>query len=250
MRTFANLHEKRRSPTTFDTGHRRILLRPTIVPRPNLEQALPMLTTERIPAQRGNTRQQIVVLHGLGDSMDGWRWLPEELDLPEVSYLLVNAPDSYYGGYSWYDIPGDGGPGIRRSRAALIELLDAQRAAGYPSESTVLLGFSQGCLMTLDVGFRYAHRLAGLVGISGYVWEPAELVRELSPVAREQAALFTHGTKDPLIPLGPVREQVAFLKAAGLSLEWREFEKAHTVAGRQEIEVLREFIVKRLGVRL
>jgi phospholipase/carboxylesterase len=206
-----------------------------------------MLTTERIAPVRGHSRAQIVVLHGLGDSMNGWRWLPEELDLPEVGYLLVNAPDPYYGGFSWYDLPGDSGPGIRRSRAELTALLDAERAAGYPSESTILLGFSQGCLMTLDVGFRYAHRLAGLVGISGYVWEPEDLVRSLPPVAREQAALFTHGTRDPLIPLGPVREQVRQLKAAGLSLEWREFEKAHTVAGREEVAVLREFIVRRLG---
>lgn len=205
------------------------------------------LTTERIPPQRGDSRQQIVVLHGLGDSMDGWRWLPEELDLPEVGYLLVNAPDPYYGGFSWYDLQGDSGPGIRRSRAALTALLDAQRAAGYPSESTILLGFSQGCLMTLDVGFRYPHRLAGLVGISGYLWEPEDLVRSLPPIARQQAALFTHGTLDPLIPLGPVREQVQLLKAAGLDLEWREFEKAHTVAGREEIAVLREFIVRRLA---
>ena len=206
-----------------------------------------MLTTERIPPQRGDSRQQIVVLHGLGDSMDGWRWLPDELDLPEVGYLLVNAPDPYYGGFSWYDLQGDSGPGIRRSRAALTELMDAQRTAGYPSESTILLGFSQGCLMTLDVGFRYPHRLAGLVGISGYVWEPEDLVRSLPPTARQQAALFTHGTLDPLIPLGPVREQVQQLKAAGLDLEWREFKKAHTVAGREEIAVLREFIVRRLG---
>ena len=206
-----------------------------------------MLTTERISPVHGQSRAQIVVLHGLGDSMDGWRWLPEELDLPEAGYLLVNAPDPYYGGFSWYDLPGDSGPGIQRSRASLTALLDAERAAGYPSESTILMGFSQGCLMTLDVGFRYPHRLAGLVGISGYVWEPEALVRSLPPVAREQAALFTHGTRDPLIPLGPVREQVRQLKAAGLNLEWREFEKAHTVAGREEIAVLREFIVRRLG---
>ena len=206
-----------------------------------------MLTTERISPVHGQSRAQIVVLHGLGDSMDGWRWLPEELDLPEAGYLLVNAPEPYYGGFSWYDLPGDSGPGIQRSRASLTALLDAERAAGYPSESTILMGFSQGCLMTLDVGFRYPHRLAGLVGISGYVWEPEALVRSLPPVAREQAALFTHGTRDPLIPLGPVREQVRQLKAAGLNLEWREFEKAHTVAGREEIAVLREFIVRRLG---
>ena len=223
---------------------------PAIVPPPVLRHGPGMLTTELIPAMRGDPRQLIVVLHGLGDSMDGWRWLPRELQLPDAQYLMVNAPDPYYGGYSWYDLQGDSGPGIERSRAALFELLDAQRAAGFPSESTVLLGFSQGCLMTLDVGFRYPHRLAALVGISGYVWEPEELVQSLAPTARQQSALFTHGTRDPLIPLAPVREQVKFLKAAGLDITWREFDKVHTIAGEEEIAVIREFLKPRLGVRL
>ena len=35
----------------------------------------------------------MIVLHGLGDSMEGYRWLPEALQLPWLNYLLVNAPD-------------------------------------------------------------------------------------------------------------------------------------------------------------
>jgi phospholipase/carboxylesterase len=97
--------------------------------------------------------------------------------------------------------------------------------------------------MTFDTGFRYPHRLAALVGISGYVWEPATLVDELAPVAREQRALFTHGRRDPLIPMAKVRdEQLPPLRQAGLSLEWREFDKEHTVAGEPELAVIREFL--------
>lgn len=175
--------------------------------------------------------------------MSGWRWLPEALHLDDLNYLLVNAPDDYYGGYSWYDLNGDSEPGILRSRRLLLELLDAQAAAGFPTDQTALLGFSQGCLMTVDVGFRYSRRLAGLVGISGYVWDPETLLRELSPVAREQRMLFTHGTRDPLIPFAEVARQVAELKRAGLSVDWREFNKVHTIAGENELAVIREFLV-------
>ena len=203
-----------------------------------------MLTTELIPAEQTASRRLFMVLHGLGDSMNGWRWLPDELRLPWLNYLLVNAPDDYYGGYSWYDLYGDSGPGIRRSRELLFQLLEAQRAAGFASEQTAVLGFSQGCLMTFDVGFRYPHRLAALVGISGYIWEPEELLRELSPEARRQHALFTHGTRDPLIPIAPVREQAQQLRAAGIDLTWREFDKVHTVAGEPELAVIRDFLTK------
>jgi hypothetical protein len=39
------------------------------------------------------------MLPGLGDSIEGYRWLPEAMDLPWMNHLLVNAPDQYYGGY-------------------------------------------------------------------------------------------------------------------------------------------------------
>jgi phospholipase/carboxylesterase len=201
-----------------------------------------MLKTEFAPAQDKNSRRLLIALHGLGDSTAGYRWLPGAMELPWMNYLLVNAPDPYYGGYSWYDFTGDEAKGIQRSRAALFEVLDAQRSKGFPTEDTVIFGFSQGCLMTLDVGFRYPHRFAGLVGVSGYVHEPAVLLKELSPVAKEQRMLFTHGTQDPLIPFAEVRRQVDALQAGGLNIEWHEFVKAHTIEGDEELGLIRSFV--------
>ena len=204
-----------------------------------------MLETEWIPARGKVSHRLMVVLHGLGDSMEGYRWLPPALGLPGMNSLLVNAPDSYFTGYSWYDFSGDAGTGIERSRALLFELLDDQRKHGFPTDQTILFGFSQGCLMTIDVGLRYPHRFAGLVGISGYVHEPEQVLRELSPVARQQHFLITHGTEDPLIPFGPAREQINLLKSEGIQIEWHEFAKAHTIAGEAEIQVIRDFVVAR-----
>ncbi len=195
-----------------------------------------------IPAAEKSSRALWIMLHGLGDSIEGYRWLPEAMRLPWMNYLLVNAPDEYYGGFSWFNFGGDIVPGVARSRRLLFELLDDQRAKGFATEQTVLGGFSQGCLMSIDVGLRYPHKLAGIVGISGYVCQPDELVEQLSPVAFEQRLLITHGTKDPLIRFADVREQVNLLKAAGLHIEFHEFLKAHTIAGEEEIEVIRDFV--------
>ncbi len=96
--------------------------------------------------------------------------------------------------------------------------------------------------MAIEVGLRYPHRFAGIVGISGFVCEPEKLVQELSPVAFQQRLLITHGTLDPLVPFARAREDVNILKAAGLHVEWHEFVKAHTIAGEQELEVIRDFI--------
>lgn len=204
--------------------------------------------TDMIPAEQSNSRRLMIALHGLGDSMEGYRWLPQMLGLPWLNYMLVNAPDEYYGGYSWYDFASDPDPGVDRSRRNLCLLLDEQRQAGFPTEQTVLFGFSQGSLMTIEVGTRYPHELAGLIGISGYAHRPERLIRELSPVARDQHFLLTHGTRDPLIPFEPVKKQIALLMTAGLRIEWHEFDKEHTIAGEEELRVIRDFIRKRFDV--
>jgi phospholipase/carboxylesterase len=201
-----------------------------------------MLHGEFIPAADKGSRRLLVLLHGLGDSLEGWRWLPEALQLPWLNYLLVNAPDEYYGGYSWFDYPGDIAPGIHRSRQLLFQLLDDLRAKNFPAEEITLGGFSQGSLMTIETGLHYPHRLAGLVGISGWVFELENLLRDLSPVARTQRLLVTHGHFDPVIPIAGVREQIQKLQAAGLNVQWHEFPKEHSVYGEPELAVIREFI--------
>ncbi len=201
-----------------------------------------MLYHELIPAGVPDSRRLMVMLHGLGDSIEGYRWWPQALGLPWLNHVLVNAPDEYYGGGSWFNFPDNSLPGIQRSTKLLCELLDDLRARGFPTEQTVLGGFSQGCVMSIEVALRYPHRLAGVVGISGRVSDPETLLLELSPVANAQRLLVTHGPFDPVIPFAVSRQQIQQLQSAGLNIEWREFMKDHTIAGEPELAVIREFI--------
>jgi phospholipase/carboxylesterase len=204
-----------------------------------------MLQTDLMPADVPGSNALLVALHGLCDSMEGYRWIPRMLHIPELNYLLVNAPDAYYGGFSWYDFAADPGPGVRRSYKLLERLLDDLREQGYPTEKTVLFGFSQGCLMTIETGIRYPHKFAGLVGVSGYVFEPENLISCASPAARQQRFLITHGSEDALIPIQSVRPQIDQLKAAGIQIDWREFEKDHSMM-EPEIAQIRDFVLASL----
>jgi phospholipase/carboxylesterase len=200
-----------------------------------------MLNTEFIAAPEANSRRLMIVLHGLGDSIEGYRWWPDAMQLSWLNYLLVNAPDPYYGGFAWYDLENPA-RGIERSRQLLFQLLDQLAARDFPAEQIVFSGFSQGCLMSIEIGARYRQRLAGIVGISGYVHEPEQLAKQLAPEAVRQRFLITHGTQDPLIPIAQVRPQIDVLKKAGLQIDWREFVKAHTIAGEEEMSVIRDFV--------
>ena len=206
-----------------------------------------MLDTVFVPAANPRSPYLMVVLHGLGDSVAGYEWLPPALQLPELNYLLVNAPDEYYGGYSWFEYPGNPAPGIQRSRRLLAELLDRQPTLGYPTEQTFLFGFSQGCLMAIEMGIRYPREFAGVIGISGFLHDHETLLKEGSPIWRRQRFLITHGTYDPLLPFHVVKPLMQWLKSQGLQLEWHEFAKEHTIAGEPELRVIRDFVRRNLG---
>jgi len=205
-----------------------------------------MLHSISIPASKPNSKHLMLVLHGLGDSAEGYRMFVEMLGIPGMNYLLVNAPDHYFGGYSWYEYEGDAKPGVERSRKLLAELLDQQREQGFASEHTFMFGFSQGCLMTLETGTKYSHKLAGCVGVSGYSHDPDALLTNLSPVAKEQEFLITHGTHDPVVPFDRTEAQIKRFREAGLQMDWHVFPKVHTIMG-EEVTLIREFVTQRMA---
>lgn len=188
----------------------------------------------------------LIVLHGRGDSAAGWKSFQSELGIENLSALLLNAPDRYYLGYSWYGLAPDQLPGILRSRALLDQILPEIHRQGYPPERCFLLGFSQGCLMTLEFGGRYPHRLAGYIGLSGFCYDPEALRSEASPAALSGEWLITHGREDDVLPIERTRSQMQFLKQAGFNLDYREYSKAHTLDSDYEMPYLREWIQQRM----
>ena len=61
---------------------------------------------------------------------------------------------------------------VRASAEALRGLLaHLEEAHRIPAERLFIMGFSQGCLMTLELGLTHHRRFAGLIGISGWVFD-------------------------------------------------------------------------------
>ena len=134
----------------------------------------------------------MIVLHGKGDSLRPFKKFDQELQLPELNYLLLNAPKKFLGGYSWYGDPPFQKQGVLRVREKMFRLLDELQAQGWKPENIFLLGFSQGCLVSSDVALYYPKRLGGVVGISGYFQFYPRWRQEISPAATETPWLLTH----------------------------------------------------------
>lgn len=201
------------------------------------------LKSEWLPAKT-ESKKLMIVMHGRGDSPAGFHWLPGALGDASLNYLLLQAPDDYYTGYSWYDLPPDQGPGILRSRRLLDELMVEIMAQGFRPEDTIVFGFSQGCLMALEWGGRTSLAFAAFIGISGYCFDPEALARELSPAAKKAKWLVTHGTFDEVLDFKVTQAQLRYLQAAGLALRFESYRKAHTIDEREELPMLREFVAE------
>ena len=154
---------------------------------------------------------------------------------------------------AWYDILGldshqqrEDEAGLRESQSMVEALIAKEKARGVPASRIVLAGFSQGCAMTLMTGLRHDERLAGLVGLSGYLPLAAKAEAERHTANRDVPIFMVHGTADPVIPIERARASRDVLVAMGHDLEWHEYPMPHSVCA-EEIGDLQGWLLGRLG---
>jgi phospholipase/carboxylesterase len=153
---------------------------------------------------------------------------------------------------AWYDIHGtdivqrEDEAGLRRSQAAVQALIDQERARGVASSRIVLAGFSQGCAMTLLTGLRCPERLAGLIGMSGYLPLAASLAAERSAANAGLPIFLAHGQQDPVVPFGAALASRDALNALGYAVEWHAYPMPHSVCA-QEVADLNRWLLRVLA---
>lgn len=108
--------------------------------------------------------------------------------------------------------------GFLRAAAQLDAWLSrAMAEEGVTERNTALVGFSQGTMMSLQVGPRRPARLAGIVGFSGRL---ADTEGDTGPVTTHPPVLLIHGDADEMIPVAALHETRAALAQAGLPVQW------------------------------
>lgn len=208
-----------------------------------------MITTEIfknkfIPSKKKSDKLMIV-LHGRGDSIRPFRNFNKELEMPEMNYLLLEAPRKFLDGYSWYGEPPYQAQGVLRIREKLFTLLQELEMQGWKSENIFLFGFSQGCLVSADLAMSFPKKLGGVVGISGYFHFFPRWKKDLTRDSLKTPWLFTHGTKDDVLPIEDTKFGVEQLEEAGFEVKWVEMEKEHVLEDG-EYPIIRSWIRENL----
>ena len=171
---------------------------------------------EKMPAS-GSVKKVVVFLHGYGaDGADLFSLSdPLSEQLPDCFFASPDAPRKCGAspfGYEWFPIPDIDGSSIpdmmqalASSEKLIIKLIDGYKNRfGLDYSDIILLGFSQGCMISLNIGLRQLNDLGGIVGISGRLLMPESL--EENKKESYPPVILIHGDADDVVPISLMRD--------------------------------------------
>lgn len=208
---------------------------------------LPLRYVMNVPSGPSNDKLPLVIMmHGRGADAYDLADIAPTLDGPGgYRFIFPNASKPWEAqpgmtfGFTWFDGWPPKGDSFHKSRRLVLEFLDAVvKRYPTPEGKLVISGFSQGALVALDVGFRTEHKVAGIVAMSGAIYEDdlPDLEKH-----RDRKVLIVHGTSDEVIPVNAARRTRRVLEDHGIDTEYYEFPMGHQVT-EESMAVAGDFI--------
>ncbi|HEX3071017.1 MAG TPA: PHB depolymerase family esterase [Thermoanaerobaculia bacterium] len=186
----------------------------------------------------------VMLLHGIGADSNDLADLAPMIDdgyrfvFPNAAKKFEPSPGFTFG-WSWFDGWPPEPRSIGEARIQLLALID-ELVTRYPTPNgkLVIAGFSQGAMMAIDVGFRTKQKVAGVVVMSGAIYEAG--MPELR-AHRDLPVVLIHGTQDDKIPILAARRTRHILEEHGVMPEYHEFPMGHHVTP-ESMAVVQEFL--------
>ena len=182
------------------------------------------------PLSKNNPQQVVVLLHGYGgDGQDisvlATNW---QRFLPEAVFLCPNGPEICVvnpKGYQWFDLTFDKEEVILEKsleaevklNAFLDQVLDNFQ---LKAANLALVGFSQGCMMSIQVALKKQEQINCLIGYSGKVINQ----KHLSDKIKSKPKIFLmHGANDTIVSPTHLLEAKEYLVGHGLKIKAKMF---------------------------
>ncbi len=187
----------------------------------------------------------IILLHGYGSNMADLAGLTPAISRNEYLFACPNAPIAFnlgmgQTGYAWANLYGDSydQEALASEDSCMDFLEEVESAYRIRQDMRILGGFSQGGMMTFQIGLPRPEKFAGLFALSSFVKSP-HIIRPRLPEKREQPVFAAHGTNDTVAPIQSGRNSVDLLRNWGYDPEYHEYEgMAHEITQ----EVIDDFV--------
>ena len=186
--------------------------------------------TSVFPLSKNKPQQVIILCHGYGgDGKDisilaiNWQRF-----LPDAIFLCPNAPEVCAinsKGYQWFDLTSEREEVILEKSLIAEEKLNTfldQVFDNFQLKPTnlALVGFSQGCMMSIQVGLKKKEQINCIIGYSGKVINQ----KHLSDNINSKPKIFLmHGANDTIVPPTYLLEAKEYLNKYGLKIKTKLF---------------------------
>ena len=182
------------------------------------------------PFSKNKPQQVIVLCHGYGgDGKDistlaiNWQRF-----LPEAIFLCPNAPEICAvnpQGYQWFDLSSDKEELILEKSLIVEEKLNTfidQILNNFQLEPNklALVGFSQGCMMSIQIALKKKKQISCLIGYSGKIINQKHLSNNINSKPK---IFLMHGTNDTIVPPTHLLEAKEYLNKCGLKIKTKLF---------------------------
>ena len=182
------------------------------------------------PLSKNKPRQAVILCHGYGgDGKDistlaiNWQRF-----LPDTIFLCPNAPEVCSvnpQGYQWFDLTVEKEEVILEKSLVAEEKLNTFLDQVFDSfqlepANLALVGFSQGCMISIQTAIKRKKQINCLIGYSGKVINQ----KHLSDNINSKPKIFLmHGANDTIVPPTHLLEAKEYLNKCGLKVKTKLF---------------------------
>ncbi len=218
--------------------------------------AAPTLDGPRRAPLQGAADTLVVLVHGYGANGNDLIGLADPLAqvLPTAAFVAPDAPRDLPGGppggRMWFPItridPGEMERGCSEAGPLLDAFCDQELARqGLGPDRLVLVGFSQGAMLSMYVGPRRATAPAAIVSFSGALCGAEALKTEKRSAP---PILLVHGDSDDVVPTMMIFEAAGGLADAGLGARWHISQRTPHGISPDGIALAGEFLGRQANV--
>ena len=206
-----------------------------------------------LPLSKNKPRQAIILCHGYGgDGKDisalaiSWQRF-----LPDAIFLCPNAPEICSinpQGYQWFDLTSEKEEIILEKSLIAEEKLSIfidQALNSFQLETTniSLVGFSQGCMISIQVAIKKKEKMNCLIGYSGKIINK----KHLSDNINSKPKIFLmHGENDTIVSPIHLLEAKEYLRNHGINIKTKMFKNCEHKIPVEGSSLGLEFIKKNI----
>jgi len=186
--------------------------------------------TSILPLSKNKPRSAVVLCHGYGgDGKDisalaiNWQRF-----LPDAIFLCPNGPEICSinpQGYQWYDLSSEKEEIIFEKSLVAEEKLNifldqVLNNLQLETKNLALVGFSQGCMISIQTGIKKKEQINSLVGYSGKIINKKHLSNNINSKPK---IFLMHGENDTIVSPTHLLEAKEYLKKQGINVKTKMF---------------------------